>query len=199
MTGTQKMNEVIKIAKKHNMQIVLVGDRNQLLPIAAGNEFARMQDAGMGGVILGEAYRVPRTGAYDPRNPATWGQGGKAPLLRYEPGSGQSSGHGLNIGGAGSGKSTSSAIPTSLEWQGSLVCYDPAREIWSVTKRDRERRGREVYVLDPELFDLGCNVLSWIDVAPRAGAWIETQSHRAKNRRVFVAPIAGTLIETILR
>ena len=47
MTGTQKMNEVIKIAKKHNMQIVLVGDRNQLLPIAAGNEFARMQDAGM--------------------------------------------------------------------------------------------------------------------------------------------------------
>jgi len=160
---------------------------------------------GMGGVILGEAYRVPRTGAYDPRNPATWGQGGKAPLLRYEPGSGQSSGHGLNIGGAGSGKSTSSAIPTSLEWQGSLVCYDPAREIWSVTKRDRERRGREVYVLDPELFDLGCNVLSWIDRENPAqdldnvAAWLggETQTDKQQSGD-FWKTSSRNLIKAIL-
>lgn len=127
-------------------------------------DMAEMREKyGTGGVILGEAYRVPATGAYDPHTPATWGQGGKAPLLRYEPGSGQSSGHGLNIGGAGSGKSTGSAIPTALEWGGSLVCYDPAREIWGVTKRDRESRGRTVVVLDPELYPNGVNVLAWID------------------------------------
>jgi type IV secretion system protein VirD4 len=121
-----------------------------------------------GGVILGEACRVDQDPAlkglaYDSRDSKTWGQGGKAPLLRYEPGSGQSSGHGLNIGGAGSGKSTASAIPTALEWPGALVCFDPAREIWSVTKRDRESRGRKVYVLDPEVSPMGCNLLSWID------------------------------------
>ncbi|EKE10385.1 MAG: TrwC relaxase [uncultured bacterium] len=47
MTGTVKMNEVIKIAKRHGMQVVLTGDRHQLSAVQAGNDFARFQDAGM--------------------------------------------------------------------------------------------------------------------------------------------------------
>jgi conjugative relaxase-like TrwC/TraI family protein len=47
MTGTVKMNEVIKIAKRHGMQLVLAGDRHQLSAVQAGNDFARFQDAGM--------------------------------------------------------------------------------------------------------------------------------------------------------
>lgn len=47
MVGTAKLNEIIKIAEKHKIQLVLVGDKNQLQPIAAGNDFSRMQEAGM--------------------------------------------------------------------------------------------------------------------------------------------------------
>lgn len=160
---------------------------------------------GSGGIILGEAYAVPQSGSYDSRNPSTWGQGGQAPLLRYEPGSGQSSGHGLNIGGAGSGKSTSSAIPNALEWSGALVCFDPAREIWSVTKRDREEKGRKVFVLDPELNENGCNVLDWIDREHASqdldnlAAWIggETQNEKGKEPS-FWNTSSRNLIKTIL-
>lgn len=163
-----------------------------------------------GGVILGEAYRVDQDTSlggvpYDSRDPKTWGQGGKAPLLRYEPGSGQSSGHGLNIGGAGSGKSTASAIPTALEWPGALVCFDPAREIWSVTKKDRENQGRKVYVLDPEVSPMGCNVLSWIDRKhpshdlDNVASWLagETSDDKAKSGD-FWKTSSRNLIKAIL-
>jgi conjugative relaxase-like TrwC/TraI family protein len=47
MCGTLKMREVIEIAKRHNMQIVLAGDKDQLSAVAAGKDFARFQDNGM--------------------------------------------------------------------------------------------------------------------------------------------------------
>ena len=41
----------------------------------------------------------------------------------------------------------------------------------------------------------GCGVLS-VEVAPRAGAWIETQQKRARRPFFIVAPRAGAWIET---
>jgi conjugative relaxase-like TrwC/TraI family protein len=52
MTGSVKMNEVIKIASRNGMQVVLTGDRNQLSAVQAGNDFGRFQDAGMATVKL---------------------------------------------------------------------------------------------------------------------------------------------------
>lgn len=53
-------------------------------------EARRLFDASrssLGGVVIGEAYRVDqdRVAAipFDPRQPATWGRGGKAPLLVF--------------------------------------------------------------------------------------------------------------------
>ena len=69
--------------------------------------------ASMGGVVIGEAYRVDQDASvhrqFDPRNSTSWGQGGQAPLLIYDLSFGAT--HGIAFAGSGGFKTVSVARP----------------------------------------------------------------------------------------
>ncbi len=117
-----------------------------------------------GGVVVGEAYRVDQdkvaTLTFDPANKATWGQGGKAPMLIDPCKSGPT--HSLVFAGAGSFKSTS-AVSTLLMWTGSAVVLDPSCELGPMLAGAREAMGHTVYQLGLG-GEVGFNVLDWIDI-----------------------------------
>ncbi|MBF9235619.1 Ti-type conjugative transfer system protein TraG [Microvirga alba] len=120
-----------------------------------------------GGIVIGERYRpdldtVCEVG-FNPRDPATWGKGGKAPLLTFDGSVGST--HGLIFAGSGGFKTTGSVVPTALRWKGPLVCLDPSTEIAPLVKDYRTRDlGRQVVVLDPAK-PQGFNVLDWIETS----------------------------------
>jgi type IV secretion system protein VirD4 len=117
-----------------------------------------------GGLVVGEAYRVDEDKvaavAFDPANRATWGKGGKAPLLIDPCGSGPT--HSLIFAGAGSFKSTSAAS-TLLTWTGSVVVLDPSCELGPMLVGAREKMGHTVHQLGLR-GTTGFNVLDWIDI-----------------------------------
>jgi type IV secretion system protein VirD4 len=117
-----------------------------------------------GGVVVGEAYRVDQDKVaritFDPRNKATWGKGGKVPLLIDPCNSGPT--HSLIFAGAGSFKSTSAAS-TLLTWTGSAVILDPSGEMGPMLAGAREKMGHTVHQLDLR-GGIGFNVLDWIDI-----------------------------------
>ncbi|PZX14314.1 type IV secretion system protein VirD4 [Palleronia aestuarii] len=123
-----------------------------------------------GGIVLGEAYRVDEDRAvrrrggfggfagsggtgdgmvpFDPEDRATWGQGGRAPLLVDPCRTGPT--HGLVLAGSGGYKTTAIGIPTLLTWTGSAVVLDPSREIGPMLGETRRTRmGHRVVTLDP--------------------------------------------------
>jgi type IV secretion system protein VirD4 len=117
-----------------------------------------------GGIVIGEKYRVDQDVVakvrFDPRDRATWGRGGKVPLLAFDCNFGST--HGLLFAGSGGFKTTGSVIPTALKWSGPLVCLDPSTEIAPMVKDHRQGQlGRKVFVLDPN-GTCGFNVLDWI-------------------------------------
>ena len=117
-----------------------------------------------GGVVVGEAYD-PRQdrGSFSPGNRATWGQGGRAPLLIDPCVDGST--HSLVIAGSGSFKTTS-AVSTLLTWTGSVVVLDPAAELGSMLEMARQRMQHRVFILSPDhSAACGFNVLDWIDTA----------------------------------
>lgn len=118
---------------------------------------------GYGGIVVGEAYRVDQTDVsnvpFDPENPATWGLGGKAPLLIDPCKTGST--HGAVFAGSGGFKTTAVVIPTLLHWTGPAVIFDPACQIGPMIKRARQEMGQKVVEIRP---GRGMNVLSWIDV-----------------------------------
>ena len=111
------------------------------------------------GSVIGEADD-PRKyeGPFDPRDPSTWANGGKAPLLisdrRVTP-------HYLIFAGSQKFKTTAHVIPTLLTWGGPAVVFDPKEELYGMLKRARERMGHEVFSLAPG--QNGFNALAWID------------------------------------
>ena len=117
-----------------------------------------------GGLVVGEAYRVDRDKvaavAFDPSDKATWGKGGKAPLLIDPCGSGPT--HSLVFAGAGSFKSTSAAS-TLLTWTGSVVVLDPSGELGPMLAGARAAMGHTVHQLGLR-GTAGFNVLDWIDI-----------------------------------
>jgi type IV secretion system protein VirD4 len=123
-------------------------------------------DPDFGGVVVGEAYN-PREDTvadvpFDPADRATWGMGGKAPLL-IDPCKDGST-HSLVISGPGGFKSTS-AISTLLTWSGSAVVLDPSAELAPMLTADRARWGHRVFTLHPNTADsVGFNALDWIDI-----------------------------------
>ncbi len=133
------------------------------LPIAKAREIFPGPHLEYGGVVVGEAYRVDQDGpgqvAFDPSNRATWGKGGKAPLLIDPCRSGPT--HSLVFAGAGSFKSMC-AVSTLLTWTGSVVVLDPAGELGQMVAEARLRMDHAVYRLDLRS-DIGFNVLDWID------------------------------------
>ena len=137
------------------------GDADWLSMSAAGRLFP--DD---GEIVVGERYRVDKEIVhelpFDPNDPATWGQGGKAPLLTYKQDF--DSTHMLFFAGSGGYKTTSNVIPTALRYSGPLICLDPSTEVAPmVVEHRRERLGRQVMVLDPTNPIMGFNVLDGIE------------------------------------
>jgi type IV secretion system protein VirD4 len=118
-----------------------------------------------GEIVVGERYRVDKDIvhqlSFDPNVPATWGQGGKAPLLTYQQDF--DSTHMLFFAGSGGYKTTSNVVPTALRYTGPLICLDPSTEVAPMVVEHRTRvLGREVMVLDPTNPITGFNVLDGI-------------------------------------
>lgn len=119
-----------------------------------------------GEIVVGERYRVDKEIVhelpFDPNDAATWGQGGKAPLLTYKQDF--DSTHMLFFAGSGGYKTTSNVVPTALRYTGPLICLDPSTEVAPMVVEHRTRAlGREVMVLDPTNPVMGFNVLDGIE------------------------------------
>lgn len=116
-----------------------------------------------GGIVVGEAYRVDQDKVagvrFDPDNRATWGQGGKAPLL-IDPCTSDAT-HGAVFAGSGGYKTTAVAIPTLAYWTGSVVVLDPSCQLGPMTAQMREDMGHKVVMIGPG--QDGMNVLDWIN------------------------------------
>ena len=134
------------------------------LSIARAREVFPGPSPEFGGVVVGEAYRVDEDTvaavAFDPAKKATWGKGGKAPLLVDPCKSGPT--HSLAFAGAGSFKTTS-AVSTLLMWTGSAVALDPSGELGPMLARAREDMDHTVHRLGLRGAS-GFNVLDWIDI-----------------------------------
>jgi type IV secretion system protein VirD4 len=120
-----------------------------------------------GGVVVGEAHR-PDIDAkadgllpFDPEDRATWGRGGRAPLL-VDPCTSTST-HGLVFVGSGGGKTAAVTLP-SLDavsgWRGSAVVLDPGLQAAPMAADMRRGMGQKVVVLGPGF--QGFNALDWI-------------------------------------
>ncbi len=119
-----------------------------------------------GEIVIGERYRVDKELVhelpFDPNDPATWGRGGKAPLLTYAQDF--DSTHMLFFAGSGGFKTTSNVVPTALRYRGPIICLDPSTEVAPmVVDHRREKLDREVVVLDPSNPIMGFNVLDGIE------------------------------------
>lgn len=136
------------------------------LPVVVARRLYPGPNPAYGGVVVGEAYRVDEDTVagvmFDPRDKATWGQGGRAPLLIDPCEAGPT--HSLLFAGAGSFKSTS-AVTTLLVWTGSAVVLDPSCELGPMLARARGGMGQHVHQLDlKRAEECGFNVLDWIDI-----------------------------------
>ncbi|QND30438.1 Ti-type conjugative transfer system protein TraG [Sinorhizobium meliloti] len=148
--------EPVKRAKRGTF-----GDADWLRMSAAGKLFPPD-----GEIVVGERYRVDKDIVhelpFDPDDPATWGKGGKAPLLTYSQDF--DSTHMLFFAGSGGYKTTSNVVPTALRYTGPLICLDPSTEVAPMVLEHRTRvLGREVMVLDPTNPIMGFNVLDGIE------------------------------------
>ena len=125
--------------------------------------FPSVPDNDVGGVVVGEADRVDQGPAarvqFDPENRATWGSGGKAPLL-IDPCK-RGSTHSIVIGGGGTFKSVS-LLSSLLTWRKGAFCLDPAEELAALVGAELQARGRKVVRL--EIGGTGPNVLDGIDI-----------------------------------
>lgn len=119
-----------------------------------------------GEIVIGERYRVDKELVhelpFDPNDPATWGRGGRAPLLTYAQDF--DSTHMLFFAGSGGFKTTSNVVPTALRYRGPIICLDPSTEVAPmVVDHRRDKLDREVVVLDPANPVMGFNVLDGIE------------------------------------
>lgn len=74
--------------------------------------------------------------------------------------------HGILVGGAGTGKTSGSIMPTMLSFAGSIVVFDIKGEIEAVTRKYRETVG-PVYIINPTKEDTwSYNFLSRCDDSP---------------------------------
>src|SRR3954469_20858513 len=113
-----------------------------------------------GSIVIGERYRVDRDDVasvdFGPKNPFTWGRGGRARLVTYDPTAFPAgSTHGLVFAGSGGFKTVSTVVSTCLRWTGGVArfpqsCHQPPFRVRSGRRsgcpcRDRTaRRGQPV-------------------------------------------------------
>ncbi|MFH0302474.1 Ti-type conjugative transfer system protein TraG, partial [Bradyrhizobium sp. 31Argb] len=147
----------------------------------------------VGGIVVGECYRVDRDAVADQSFRAddaeTWGAGGKSPLLCFDASFGSS--HGIVFAGSGGFKTTSVTVPTALKWGSGLVVLDPSNEVAPMVAEHRHAAGRQVFVHDPRSSAIGFNALDWIgqhgatkeeDIAAVA-SWVMTDNPRQGSAR----------------
>lgn len=118
-----------------------------------------------GGIPIAEAYRpdLDRTKRpFDEADPATWGQGGKSPLLLSPLTSGAISG--IIIAGSGSFKTMGFTVPAMCTWRGSAVVLDPSTQVGRMVESLRRDMGHQVALLDPHRATGTFNVLGCIDL-----------------------------------
>ncbi|KUM25575.1 conjugal transfer protein TraG [Mesorhizobium loti] len=121
----------------------------------------------IGGVVIGEAYRVDqdaparRGKQFVPSDRATWGKGGKAPLLSFDLSWGGT--HGLVFAGSGSYKTVSVCVPTLLSYRGPTVTLDPSSELAPMLTGARTSMGRRVISIDPLKGTGAFNALDWLN------------------------------------
>lgn len=119
-----------------------------------------------GQIVVGERYRVDKDSIckipFSPSDKATWGKGGKAPLLTFNLDFGST--HMIFFAGSGGYKTTSTVIPTCLTYPGSVVCLDPSTEVAPMVRLARRKMdNRNVIVLDPNsALTKTFNVLDWL-------------------------------------
>nr|WP_278116352.1 type IV secretory system conjugative DNA transfer family protein [Mesorhizobium sp. WSM4875]WIE94758.1 type IV secretory system conjugative DNA transfer family protein [Mesorhizobium sp. WSM4875] len=123
----------------------------------------------LGGVVVGEAYRVDQDGParrgqkFDPRDRKTWGKGGRSPLLTFDLSWGGT--HGLVFAGSGAYKTVSVCVPTLLRYRGSIVTLDPSSELAPMLTSARVAMGRRVISIDPLKGTGAFNALDWLTKA----------------------------------
>lgn len=130
----------------------------------AQERFPPTPDPDIGGVVVGEADRMdlgPAAGMrFDRKNPKTWGNGGKAPLL-IDRLDGDGPPHSMVIAGSGTYK-TAGLVTTVLTWRKSCVVMDPSKKLAQMLARTLRERGKRVICLD--VGGNGFNVLKSIDI-----------------------------------
>ncbi|TQN59183.1 Ti-type conjugative transfer system protein TraG [Agrobacterium tumefaciens] len=152
-----------------------------------------------GEIVVGERYRVDREIVhelpFDPNDPSTWGQGGKAPLLTYRQDF--DSTHMLFFAGSGGYKTTSNVIPTALRYSGPLICLDPSTEVAPiVVEHRREKLGRQVMVLDPTNPIMGFNVLDGIETSKQKEQDIVGIAHMLLSESVRFESSTGSYFQS---
>jgi type IV secretion system protein VirD4 len=169
-----------------------------------------------GGIAVAEEYRVdldPKLVGvpFDPRNPRTWGQGGRTPLLLDD--AERNSGHSHIFAGSGAYKSTS-AVTSILTWTGSSVIFDPSTEFGPMLNDALKRQRKQVFHIgipdkSKPIQTTGFNALAWIDTShPEAephvhsvAAWLydEAAASKAdKNKDPFFPEMGKMLITCCL-
>ncbi|MEI3855589.1 MULTISPECIES: Ti-type conjugative transfer system protein TraG [unclassified Ensifer] len=169
------------------------GDANWLPMSAAGRLFPPD-----GEIVVGERYRVDKDIVhelpFDPNDPATWGKGGKAPLLTYKQDF--DSTHMLFFAGSGGYKTTSNVVPTALRYTGPLICLDPSTEVAPMVIQHRTRvLDREVMVLDPTNPIMGFNVLDGIEHSRRKEEDIVGIAHMLLSESVRFESSSGSYFQ----
>lgn len=145
------------------------------LTIKAARHLFPGPDPEYGGVVVGEAYRVDQDKVagvgFDPQDKATWGSGGKSPLLIDPCRSGST--HGLVFAGSGGYKTTAIAVPTLAYWTSSVVVLDPSCQLGPMTAAMREAMKHKVVQVGPCLD--GFNPVEWINIKdPLAETHVQT-------------------------
>ncbi len=163
-----------------------------------------------GGICLGEAYSPSKDKdligiKFDPAKKHTWGQGGRKQLLRSD--ASDASGHGLIFVGSGGFKTTGFAVPTALEWDGPLICFDPSIEIGPLVHAERKRKGYRVISLNPTYAqNNNFNALEWVlnsplDMEENIGvvsSWIIGPTGHASGSGKYFSDSAENLIRCVL-
>ena len=129
--------------------------------------------SGKNGIAVGEAYDpLIEKGRYLPRDPATWGRGGKAPLMIDNFEDAPTHVRGV-IAPPGAGK-TQIIGSYMFTWRGSCVVHDPAAQLAPLFTDVRQRMGHRVFHLRPGL--PGPNVLEHIlDAIEKGDPTVDTK------------------------
>lgn len=163
-----------------------------------------------GTIVIGERYRVDKDSVahrpFDPKNRETWGRGGSAPLICYDPVRGSGPTHIVVVSGSGGYKTTSIVASNCLHYGHSIVVVDPDRQAYAISADARESMGQKVILVTPDDRTSGFNVLDWIDPerddAPEhvalVASWVCNTKLNGREAQGFFSSSAEALVTGLL-